>query len=75
MDSPSNTASGKRRRQTEIRLQAWQVLQQAVLDVGSTSKRQLPVGTRVCAGWSHSLANNMYPGFITERTFPAFSGQ
>uniref|UniRef100_A0A5K3EKJ6 BAH domain-containing protein n=1 Tax=Mesocestoides corti TaxID=53468 RepID=A0A5K3EKJ6_MESCO len=59
-------SSGKRRRLGEIRLEAWQVIQQAVLEVVPASPRQLPPGTRVCAAWSSTLANNLYPGFISE---------
>lgn len=60
------TAGVKRRRLGEIRLHAWQVLQQAVLEVVPVSISQLPPGTRVCAAWSDTLAINLYPGVISE---------
>ncbi|EUB62381.1 Trinucleotide repeat-containing gene 18 protein [Echinococcus granulosus] len=60
------TTSVKRRRLGEVRLHAWQVLQQAVLEVVPASIRQLPPGTRVCAAWSDTLAINLYPGVISE---------
>ncbi|KAL5964169.1 BAH and coiled-coil domain-containing protein 1 [Taenia solium] len=56
----------KRRRLGEVRLHAWQVLQQAVLEVVPVSISQLPPGTRVCAAWSDTLAINLYPGVISE---------
>ncbi|KAH9281890.1 BAH and coiled-coil domain-containing protein 1 [Echinococcus granulosus] len=60
------TTSVKRRRLGEVRLHAWQVLQQAVLEVVPASIRQLPPGTRICAAWSDTLAINLYPGVISE---------
>uniref|UniRef100_A0A0R3WKL5 BAH domain-containing protein n=1 Tax=Hydatigena taeniaeformis TaxID=6205 RepID=A0A0R3WKL5_HYDTA len=60
------TTSVKRRRLGEVRLHAWQVLQQAVLEVVPVSISQLPPGTRVCAAWSDTLATNLYPGVISE---------
>ncbi|KAL5106147.1 BAH and coiled-coil domain-containing protein 1 [Taenia crassiceps] len=60
------TVGVKRRRLGEVRLHAWQVLQQAVLEVVPVSISQLPPGTRVCAAWSDTLAINLYPGVISE---------
>lgn len=49
-----------------MRLQAWQVVQQAVLEVVPESVVQIPPGTRVCAAWSDTLANNLYPGVVAD---------
>ena len=70
LSSPSGSPSSlclKRRRLGDLRLLAWQVAQQAVLEVVPVSLNQIPPGTRVCAAWSNSLANYLYPGVTVER--------
>ncbi|VDM01149.1 unnamed protein product [Schistocephalus solidus] len=57
----------ERRRQGEAILQAWQLPQQAVLEVIPAFTRQLPPGTRVCASWSEKLAAYLYPGKVSDK--------
>ncbi|TPP57446.1 Serine rich repeat protein, partial [Fasciola gigantica] len=54
----------KKRRQNDLILYGWQVVQQAVLEVFPASVRHVPPGTRVCAAWSEQLAVDLYPGTV-----------
>lgn len=64
-ESPTGVTP-KKRRQSDMLLHGWQVMQQAVLEVFPASLRHLPPGTRVCAAWSEQLASNLYPGTVVE---------
>ncbi|CAH8561856.1 unnamed protein product [Schistosoma turkestanicum] len=55
-----------RRRQMDLLLYGWQVVQQAVLEVFPASIRHVPPGTRVCAAWSEQLGVNLYPGTVVK---------
>ncbi|KAF6768355.1 hypothetical protein AHF37_09321 [Paragonimus kellicotti] len=65
-NSRTNPIASKKRRQSDLILYGWQVVQQAVLEVFPASIRHLPPGTRVCASWSEQLACNLYPGTVVE---------
>ncbi|KAA3682518.1 uncharacterized protein DEA37_0012865 [Paragonimus westermani] len=65
-NSRTNPVASKKRRQSDLILYGWQVVQQAVLEVFPASVRHLPPGTRVCASWSEQLACNLYPGTVVE---------
>ncbi|KAK4475020.1 hypothetical protein MN116_000758 [Schistosoma mekongi] len=58
--------SKNRRRQLDLLLYGWQVVQQAVLEVFPASIRHVPPGTRVCAAWSEQLGVNLYPGTVAK---------
>nr|CAH8868264.1 unnamed protein product [Trichobilharzia regenti] len=65
-----NTSPGSnRRRQMDLLLYGWQVVQQAVLEVFPDSIHHVPPGTRVCAAWSDKLGVNLYPGTVVEDSF------
>ncbi|KAF7261300.1 hypothetical protein EG68_01108 [Paragonimus skrjabini miyazakii] len=65
-NSRTTPIASKKRRQSDLILYGWQVVQQAVLEVFPASIRHLPPGTRVCASWSEQLACNLYPGTVVE---------
>ncbi|CAH8868835.1 unnamed protein product [Trichobilharzia szidati] len=66
-----NTLSGSnRRRQMDLLLYGWQVVQQAVPEVFPASIDHVPPGTRVCAAWSDKLGVNLYPGTVAKADSP-----
>ncbi|VEL35919.1 unnamed protein product [Protopolystoma xenopodis] len=62
-----------RRRQSEVMLFGWQVVQQAVREILVDSiADELRVGSRVCASWSEQLAANLYPGTVVKGLLVAY---
>ncbi|VDP85934.1 unnamed protein product [Echinostoma caproni] len=64
--STGTAGTPKKRRQSDLILYGWQVVQQAVLEVFPASVRHVPPGTRVCAAWSEQLAADLYPGTVAQ---------